>query len=262
MRKNALAITVSTLVAGVFGAFLRWLQCRNIFEETGLAASGAAVSVVYVIYSLLAAAGIAGLSALWLRRFRAPAESTEALRVSSVVPAIFSWVLCAVFAVAGILLMFSAGAAEYPLVQRFFGAAAVVAGFCLPAIPCRNGAGEASFVSRKPASGFLALFCCFWLVYCYLGHAENPVLWAYVPEVLAVAAVTLAVYYVAAWCFDRCAPTSAFLTVQLAVFLILCALPSAPSGGVALLLCASGAYLVMLEYILLANLREPDDARF
>ena len=47
MRKNALTITLCVLVLGIFGAFLRWLQTRSIFEEeTGLALRGAPISVI------------------------------------------------------------------------------------------------------------------------------------------------------------------------------------------------------------------------
>ena len=57
MRKTALTLTVSTLVLGIFGAFLRWLQTMSAFEkETGFSVPGAGTTVVFVIYSILAIA--------------------------------------------------------------------------------------------------------------------------------------------------------------------------------------------------------------
>ena len=46
MRKTALTLTVSTLVLGIFGAFLRWLQTMSAFDkETGFPIPGAGTTV-------------------------------------------------------------------------------------------------------------------------------------------------------------------------------------------------------------------------
>ena len=255
MRKDALAVTVTSLVMGVFGAFLRWLQNRTIYEDSGLATPGAAVSVVYVIFSALMVCGMLGIVLLWLRRYARPREGEAALRVRTAVPAALSWAVCAVFALSGVLLMFSAGASAFPRMQRVFGALAILAGAFLPALPCR-GSGETAASGRRPAAAVITLFYCFWLVFSYRANAQDPVLWAYAPEILAVAAATMAFYYVAGWIFGRPQPNAAFFSIQLAVFLNVCTLPDARHGAMTALFAATAAMLLLLEYILLANLRE------
>ena len=68
MRKDALTITLTTLVLGIFGAFLRWLQNMNLYDEEGLAARGAGISIVLMVYILLSAAVLVLIVRLWLRR--------------------------------------------------------------------------------------------------------------------------------------------------------------------------------------------------
>lgn len=259
MQKNALAITVTTLVMGVFGAFLRWLQNRLAFDDAGLAIPGAPVSVVYLVFSLLMLAGMLGIVFLWLNRFEKPEFGEDALRVGSALPTVLSWVFCTAFAAAGVLLMFSAGDSRLSLLQRLFGAAAVIAGACLPAMPARQVYENAGVIGKRAASVILVVFFGLWLVFSYLTHADEPVLWIYVPEVLAVAASLLAFYYVAAWFFGRAKPNSAFLFLQLGAFLDLCTLPDARKRSVTLLLAATAAMLLMLEYVVLSNLTEKQD---
>ena len=255
MQKNALAITVGTVVMGIFGAFLRWLQNRIIFEaDTGLAVRGAGISIVYVIFSILVFVVILGTVLGWLRRC-APAEPEAALRTESVLPTVLAWVLCALFALGGLARMFSAGAATSPLLQRVFGAAAILAGVCLPALPARVS-GAVSLRSRRMASIFLTLFFSLWLITSYLTNAQDPVLWNYAPEILAIAASTLALYYTSALLHGRPGRNAALVTTAFGVFLNFCTLPDTRSRGMTLLFAATAVALLLVEYLLLSNLRE------
>ena len=95
MRKDALTITLTTLVLGIFGAFLRWLQNMNIYDDGGLAARGAGISIVLTVYILAAAAVLVLIARVWLRRYVFPADAGAALRCHSVVPAVLSWAMAA-----------------------------------------------------------------------------------------------------------------------------------------------------------------------
>lgn len=261
MRKDALAITVTSLVMGVFGAFLRWLQNRTIYEDSGLAAPGAGVSVVYVVFSVLMACGMLGVVLLWLRRYEKPRSGEAALHVDTVLPAVLSWALCAVFALSGVLLMFSAGTSAFPRMQRLFGAFAILAGACLPMLPRRQTPEDAGVSGRRAAAAVVTLFFCWWLVFSYRANAENPVLWAYAPEILAVASGTMAFYYVTGWIFGHAQPDAALFCIQLAVFLNVCTLPDERHGAMKALFAATAAALLLLEYILLANMKEASGKR-
>ena len=118
MRKDALTITLTTLVLGIFGAFLRWLQNMNLYDEEGLAARGAGISIVLAVYILISAVVLALIVRLWLRRYVFPADVGAALRCRSVVPAILGWAMAAAFVIASLVLMFSADLAKFPTLQR------------------------------------------------------------------------------------------------------------------------------------------------
>ena len=119
MQKTALTLTVSTLVLGIFGAFFRWLQTMNAFDaETGFPIRGAGTTVVFVIYSILVVAAFLVVTLFWLGRFERGTEASRALHCENVVPMIAGWLLCAAFAAASCILLFTAGHARFPVRQR------------------------------------------------------------------------------------------------------------------------------------------------
>ena len=100
MRKIAITFTVTTLVLGVFGAFFRWLQMMNAFDEEGFPVPGAGSSVVLIAYCVLAAAAICFLTLVWLKRYDRAVTAETALRCGSILPMLLGWVLCAAMAAA------------------------------------------------------------------------------------------------------------------------------------------------------------------
>ena len=249
MRKDALAITVSTLVMGSFGMFLRWLQRSSIFDaETGLTAGGAPITIIFVVYSLLAAAGMAGLVRFWLSRYRAPQNDAEALRTDSPVPFILSWVLCALFAAGGLRLMFTAGSVSYTGIQRIFGALTILCGACIPFLTHR-GEGKPG-MARLPVTAVTLYFCC-WVAFCYLQNYQNPVTWSFLPEILAIIGALLAVYYVCGWSYRWSRFNPAIFWAQLGAYLNICTITDSRSILMSGTFIATAALLLMLEYILI-----------
>ena len=252
-----MTLTVTSLVMGAFGAFLRWLQNRTAFEtDTGLPVSGATASVIFGIYCVLMVCGMLGVVLLHRRRMAAPAEAEDAFRVEGIVSVVVGWALCAAFSVAGLRLMFTAGDGDFPLLQRLFGAFSILAGVCLPVLPARRVYEDVSLLGRRAAAVLLCLFYSYWLVFCYLSNIQRPVLWSYAPEILAVAAATMAAYYVAGWFYGRVKPWAAVFCLQLSVFFSLCALPDASGTALTVLMAASAGFLTMVEYIISSNLRD------
>ena len=260
MQKNALAVTVSTVVMGVFGTFLRWLQDRTIFDaETGLAERGAAISVVCAIYFALAFFAMLALVVFWLRRYEKVPGAGEALRARTALPAVIAWALFAVFAVGGLMQMFSAADAAAPRFQRIFGACAILAAACFPFLA--GGKEGQPHPLGRPASAILALFSCLWLVFYYVVNEQNPVLWSYAPEILAITASTLAFYYVCRWHYGLAKPNAALLFVQLGAFLNLCILPDSRPLSATAMFAAAAALLLTLEFLMVSNLREPEEEK-
>ena len=254
MQKNALPITLATLVAGIFGAFLRWLQTRNIFDENGLAIRGAGISIVYVIYSVLVLAAVCVLVSMLLKQYAAPKDAAAALADPTAFPFAVACVLAAAFVCCAVVMMFTTGSAKFPMMQRIFGAFGIFAGLCLPFLPAKRTGGHGSFSAA--ASVVLTLFCCYWLVFAYRLNAENPVIWAYAPEMLAVVTTTLAFYYIAAFFYDRARPNRALTAVLAAVFFDCSVIFDARSAALTGLFAVSALMLLMIEYLFLSNLKE------
>ena len=254
MRKNALTITLTTLVLSIFGAFLRWLQTRTAMEkETGLAIPGAPMSIVYVIYTVLALGVIAVIVFVWLKRLTASKEPGEALNSGSVIPTVLLWVFCGVFICASLAVLFTAAGAKYPLLQRLLGAFGIFAGLCFPFLTARDG--KVSGAART-AAVFLPLFCCFMLVFFYKLHAENPIVWAYGPDMIALAATALAVYEIAAYYFDRAKPLRALLMVQYAALLDISVIFDERAGALTAMLVVFAFVMLLTEYLLLTNMKD------
>ncbi len=258
MRKDALTITLTTLVLGIFGAFLRWLQNMNIYDDGGLAARGAGISIVLTVYILAAAAVLVLIARVWLRRYVFPADAGAALRCHSVVPAVLSWAMAAAVVAASLVLLFSADLAAYPTLQRIFGAAGILAGLCIPGLFPKRGS-DAPNGAAKTASAFLTLFFCYWLVFSYKLGSDEPQFWAYAPGIIAVAAAVLGVYYLAALFYGRTRPTTMLFVLPLAAVLNLTTVFDTRRGSLTAMHLAAAALMLLAEYLLIANMAENPD---
>ena len=257
MRKTALTLTVSTLVLGIFGAFLRWLQTMNAFDkETGFPVPGAGTTVVFVIYSILVLAAFIVVTLVWLGRWQRGTDAESALRCDSLFPLAAGWVLCAAFAAASCILLFSAGQSRYPLGQRLFGGFGILAGLSIPFLFGKKGGSGAGPLGRSAAT-VLTLFYCYWMVFTYKLDSEDPILWHYALEILAVVAATAAVYFIAGHFYGSGHGGRTLIAVQIGVYLNICILFDERGTALNVLLGVTAALLLLLEYILISNLTEP-----
>lgn len=259
MQKLALPVTVTTLVAGVFGAFLRWLQLRTIYEaETGLTRPWAGISIIFVIYILVFAAALFCIVFFFLRgRLLKPLAAEDALRVSTVVPGALIWLLGAVFAVSGLVLLFSHKSAVTRLenmLEILFRAGCILAGGCVLCLSRR--AEKENAYPGKLGSTVLTLFFCAWLVRSYVVNSRDPVSWNFLPELLAVAASTVAFYYICAYFFVRSKPCSAVFWSHFAALLNICTLFDPTAAAEKALYAATAGTLLLMGFLLLKNMRE------
>ncbi len=256
MRKTALTLTVGTLVTGIFGAFLRWLQTMNAFDrETGFPIRGAGTTVVFIIFSILAAAAFFVVTVLWLGSYRRGRDAARALCCDSVIPMAAGWVLCAVFVAVSCVLLFTAGRGRYPLGQRLFGAFGILGGLSVPFLFGKKGAGAAGQLARSAAT-VLTLFYCYWMVFTYKLNSEDPILWNYALEILAVVAATAALYFIASHFFGVGHGRRTLFAVQLSAYLNLCTLFDERSTALNVLLGGTAALMLLFEYLLVSNLKE------
>ena len=255
MRKTAITVTVATLVLGVFGAFFRWLQTSNAFDpETGCAIPGHATSTVFLLYCVLVVILICAAALFYFRRF--PCEkSAAALRCDSVVSSVVAWILGAAFVLAALVMLFTAHHVKYPMLQRILGAFGILTGFCLPFLAGKTERGSIG----QAASALVTLFYCFWLIFSYRFHSEDPVVWAYCVEILALACSAVAFYYVAAFHFGAGRGSRALVATQLAVFFTLSTMFDARSTAELVMFAVTALMLLLIEYLLLANLQDRRD---
>ena len=259
MQKTALTVTVTTLVLGIFGAFLHWLQLMNAFDkETGFIIPGAGTTVVFLIYCVLAAAAICALTALWLGRYGAAADAETALNGKNIVPFLIGWALCAVFAAASFSLLFSAGRSGQPMLQRIFGAFGIVAALSIPFLFGKREGRNAGPMGRSAAL-VITLFFCFWLVYDYKCISRDPIMWNYAVEILAIAASTVALYLVTQFFYGLGKSRPALILLQLGVFLNMTALFEERETALNLMHGGAAALQLLLEYLLISNLWEKRD---
>lgn len=248
---------VTTLVLGVFGAFLRWLQNAGAYDpETGCITPWHGTTIALLLYCVFAVALLLAIDLLWLRRYVRSSDAA-ALRCASRLPAVLSWICAGAFVLAACILMFSAAQSRYPLAQRLLGAFGILAGLSFPFLPGKqDGSGH---VLGRTAASALTLFCCFWLVCSWRSHSENPEVWVFVMEILAIAASTVAFYYIAAYHFGAGRGGRALPAVQLAAFFDLVTLFDARSTVQRLMILVFAGMLLLLETLLIGNLEEPRD---
>ncbi len=258
MRNNAFTICLTTFVVGIFGFFLRWLQTLNGFDEEGLAIPGAATAVVYLVYSLLALCVFVFIAHVYLRKKSLSDKAAEALYVDNFIPGALMWAVAVVMAVSCIVLMFSSDFARYPTMQRMMSALGIFSALCLPFVLRRKAGSEDGGVGGI-AAVIPVLFGCLWLITAYRIESENPVLWSCALEILAIVASTLSFYYVAAYFYGRAKPARGIVMLQAAVYLCMCTLMDNHSGAEKVLFgCLAAAFLV-LEYVLLSNVKEKEE---
>ena len=258
MRKIALTFTVTTLVLGIFGAFFRWLQLMNAFDAgTGLSEPGAGTSAVLLIYCVLAAAAICLLTVLWLGRYEGAAGAEDALKSADAVPLIVGWALFAIFAAAACILLFAAGTASYPVLQRLFGACGILAAASVPFLFGKKGSAAGSM--GRTASVMLTVFYCFWLIFAYKCISPNPVVWSYALEMPAVAASAVALCSVTAFYYGTGKITRSLIALQLGAFFSVAVLFEERSAAMSVLFGVSAALQLLLEFVLISNMREKRD---
>lgn len=252
MQKNALTLTLTTGVAGIFGAFLRWLQNMNAFEEdTGLLIPGRASTTAMVIYIILAAVLFALVAFFWTKRVGKSTDQAEALVAHTPIPPVLTKVLGGITLVCCALVLIRAGQARFPLLDRAFAICGVLAAMSTALLFVKN-----SMTAKNRGAEFivLVLFTCLWLVSSYKTNSENPVIWQFAIEILAIAALIMAWYGLAAYCYGRAKPETALLFIQLGAFLSITTLSDTRTAPLQLLFAAQAALMLMWEFVIVENM--------
>lgn len=251
MRKDALKMVLVTAVAGIFGAFFRWLENINAFEpDTGLMIPYAKTTVFMAVYIIVAAAVFAVLALVWTKRCVCEKTPEPALSPSTFVPELMCRLCGALIMVLGVVLMFYAPMQRHPTMERIFAAATIFGGAATILLPVK---ADSSVSGGRGMFLVPVIFCCVWLVCCYKNNAENPVIWAFLVEILAIIATVMAWYELAAYYYGRAKPFAALFFVQGAAFMNMATLSDERGTIMTAMFAVQAALMLMFEFLLVKN---------
>lgn len=264
MRKNTFRLCGFTLVMGIFGTFLRWVQLgRAVEEDTGLFIAGSSWSWAMAVFLALVAAALVFL----VRANKAPGfperypavyagggRAVKGLAVFAGVLLALGGVLTVVYAMhtAAAAPTSLNGTTDYtPVFDLALGLFAVISGIAAPSFVI-------SASKSKPDKGYgkaavLVLFLCFWLIAAYKYSADDPVVWNYAVRLLAIAATVLAFYYAAGFVFEKPHPLLALYFCQLSAFLCIVTLADSYPVGEQMIVFAFVLLTTLLSALQLGN---------
>ena len=218
MRKESLKLCGFTVIMGIFGAFLRWLQIQNIYEpETGLAARHSPLSYAVIFFVLL----FAVLLGLWVHKLKDvdfPSSYPEIYSKSIPFVSIAAVLICGVMAIGGVLTLLRSVNTSKSVFDLVLGLFTLVC-----------AAGTATFITsaskpEKKNGGYfgaisIVFYLCFWLIAAYKFSAKDPVTWDYAPRLLAIAATLLSFYFIAGFVFNKPRPLASLYFGLLGTFM-------------------------------------------
>ena len=252
MQKNAFTLTISSFVAGIFGFFLRWLQNMNGFDDKGLSIPGATISAVVVVYTVLVLALFFLEEKFYLRKLPRGNTSSEALALPNFLIKVILWVAAGFLVIGSLIYMFSSDFSRFPAMQRITGALGIFAGLCFPFICQRKKAFQEGASSIATVIIPIA-FACFWLVTAYRLEAENPILWSYAPHIIAIIAVLLGFYYIAAYSFSNAMPARCIFFLQCAAYFGIFTLMDQLSAAETFMFIGCAAASIIFQYVIIYN---------
>ncbi len=252
MQKNAFTLTISSFVAGIFGFFLRWLQNLNGFDDAGLAIPGAAISVTVTVYTILVLLLFFVEERLYLRKLNRSSDVSGALALPSFVIKLLLLAAAAFMVIGSLIYMFSSDFSRFPAMQRITGALGIFAGLCFPFICQRKNAFQEGGSSMATVIIPVA-FACFWLVTAYRLVSENPILWSYAPRILAIIAILLGFYYIAAYTFRKAKPARCIFFLQCAAYFGIFTLMDKLSVAETFMFIGCSAASLIFQYVIVNN---------
>jgi len=255
MRKKSLIICGFTVIMGVFGAFLRWVQTLSVFEaDTGLATSHSPWSYAVVLFSLL----FAVLLYVWLRKLKNVSFALKYPEVySKTIPfaSVAAYAVGALIAIGGVLTLIRSvqtSKSVFDLILGLFSfvCAAGMTDFLLSLDkPVKKNGGVFGAVST-------VFFLCFWLIASYKYSASDPVIWHFALRLLAISSTVLALYFIAGFVFNKPKPLASLYFSLLGTFLCLTVLADSYPVGEQFFTVGFLLAMTLLSYAQLSSARE------
>ncbi len=247
MRNESLKLCGFTVIMGIFGAFLRWLQTQNIFEaDTGLAIPHSPLSYALILFSLL----FVVLLYFWVHHLKTidfPSKYPDVYAKNIPFVNIAAGIIGAVMAIGGVLTLIRALKTSGTVFDLILG---------LFTLLCAAGITTFIISAGKPAkknSGYfgaisIVFYLCFWLIAAYKFSAADPVIWHFAPKLLAISATVLAFYYIAGFVFNKPRPLASLYFGLLGTFLCIITLTDSYPIGEQLITFGFIASMTLLSF--------------
>lgn len=256
MRKKPFIFCGYVCILGIFGAFFRWLQNTTAFEvDTGLAVPFALWSIVMAVYIAACAVSLI-FPAKSLPSENVPEDFVSAFGGKAAVVFRVASIVCLVL-VSGsgavmLLRCVRAGSLAQNLFNLVLGGGAFVSGICLFVLFRRLLAGESKGCGGP--SVIIVLYLCFLLIWEYKTYASDPVVWHFAVRILSTAAVLLAYYYIAGFCYYRYKPRKTVYFSLLGAALSISTFADSAGTSMHMLTLGLTLGLLVMSYMLIGNL--------
>ena len=258
--KAPLILSCYVCALGAFGAFFRWLQMQVARDsETGM--MNPSILSVLVPLTILCAAVLfyLRLKKLCDGEKALPTEFYAALKGSSVLCPVISWVIGVFTAIGGVVTMLNVTLDAQRGLYIVIAALGILCGLSFPLI--------CSAARKRYSPGLTSLFMtlpvimyCLWLIACYKANSNNPNLWVYAIEIIAVCCIITAFYYTAGFPYGRAKPRWAAYFCMMGAFLGFVTLADGRYLGLQLMLLGSVGMLIMENWLIIQNMRDKDDS--
>ena len=260
VAKAPLILSCYVCALGAFGAFFRWLQMQVARDaETGM--MDPSILSVLVPLTILCAAVLfyLRLKKLCGGEKALPTEFYTALKGSSVLCPVISWVIGAFTAIGGVITMLNVALDAQRGLYTVIAALGILCGLSFPLI--------CSAARKRYSPGLTSLFMtlpvimyCLWLIACYKANSNNPNLWVYAVEIIAVCCIITAFYYTAGFPFGRAKPFNTAFFCMMGAFLGFVTLADGRYLGLQIMLLGSVGMLIMENWLIIQNMRDRDDS--
>jgi hypothetical protein len=257
---KTLELSLYVIGAGAFGVLLRWLQVMIAFNDLGLV-DNSAFNVLFPAFVITSAlVFLRFLKRDDQRLLSVPEDFVAALRNDYRLFSIVNWLAGMIVLAGAMALLSKAETDKYARFLRVLSALAAVSAISAPLLlelahQAAKRKALVCAVSLPPIFLFAA-----WLVYLYRSNSINSVLWAYVPEMVAVSAAMFAYARIAGFPFCTARPRRARFDCMIGSALCLMCLADERYLGMQLILFGTALQLLLYNWAMTFNLREAEAA--
>ena len=246
--------------AGAFGIFFRWMQLQLAFE------AGLPENSVWHVFILLLIAASAAVFLHFIRKFdkaglSVPDNFFEALSNNGKLYTVLRWLLGGILCAGSVLLFMSSELDANVTFLRVLAGFGLLSGISFPLLlSCANRPHAVKNSTVTLLTIFPLFLFATWLLTSYKQNSINPIIWTYAIEVLTLIVDMLAFFRIAGFAYGVPDWKKTMFNCMLGAMLSLMSLADNRYLGQQVMFAAVALMFIMVVWIMIANLREPDSS--